>query len=80
MFVLVIGVLVAVAVVAGWAPALRASRLDPKAASAIANELSGIGSAQTSGSSLTVKGLSKSEIPQVLDRLNIDRGAVRVPQ
>lgn len=64
----------------GPAYSMTFKRLDPKAASAIANELSGIGSPQISGSTVTVKGLSKSDIPQVLDRLNIDRGAVRVPQ
>ncbi|MBR0753818.1 hypothetical protein JQ604_16655 [Bradyrhizobium jicamae] len=65
---------------AGAAYSMTFKRLDPKAASAIVNELSGIGSAQISGSSVTIKELNKSDIPQVLDKLNISRGAVRVPQ
>lgn len=64
----------------GPAYSMTFKRLDPKAASAIANELSRIGSTQISGSSVTIKDLKKSDIPQVLDRLNINQGAVRVPQ
>jgi hypothetical protein len=64
----------------GPAYSMTFKRLDPKAATAIANELRGIGSPRISGSSVTVNGLNKSDIPQVLDRLNIERGAVRVPQ
>lgn len=64
----------------GPAYAMTLKRLDPKAASAVVNLLSGIGSAQVKGSTLTIKDLNKSDIPQVLDRLNIDRSAVHVPQ
>ncbi|KRQ04946.1 hypothetical protein AOQ71_29305 [Bradyrhizobium manausense] len=64
----------------GPAYSMTFKRLDPKAASAIANELSKVGSPQISGSTVTIKGLNKTDIPQVLNRLNIDRSAVRVPQ
>lgn len=64
----------------GPAYSMTFKRLDPKAASAIVNTLRGIGSPQVSGSAVTVNGLNKSDIPQVLDRLNINQGAVRVPQ
>src|ERR1700688_3537260 len=50
----------------GPAYSMTFKRLDPKAAAAIANELSGIGSPQISGSSVRLKGLNKSDIPQVL--------------
>lgn len=64
----------------GPAYSMTFKRLDPKAASAIVNQLSGTGSAQISGSSVTIKDLNKSDIPKVLDKLNINPGAVRVPQ
>jgi hypothetical protein len=60
--------------------ALTFKRLDPKAASAFLNQLGGVGSAKATGSSLTIKGLAKTDIPQIFDKLNIDRDTVHVPQ
>ena len=64
----------------GPAYSVKLERLDPKAASAVVNMLRSFGAARTNSSTVSIQGLNKSDIPQVLDKLNINKDSVHVPK